>query len=85
MQIQREQVLQVSKSVQLGKNSDNPAFFVDREDGNTSDSADSFCSIFCTNETDNSKFTVKITVGRVNVDFLVDTGSLRTIIAESVF
>lgn len=58
---------------------------MDRGDDNTSDSEDSICSIFCTNETDssNKKFTVKITGGRENVDFLVDTGSVRTIIGES--
>lgn len=59
---------------------------MDRGDGNTSDSEDSICSIFCTNETNSSNkmFSVKITVGRENVDFLVETGSVRTIICESV-
>lgn len=57
---------------------------MDRGNGNISDSEDSISSIFCTNKTDssNKKFTVKITVGRENV--LVDTGSVRTIIGESV-
>lgn len=30
------------------------------------------------------QFTVKITVGRENVDFLVDTGSVRTFIGKSM-
>lgn len=74
------------RSVQLGKKTDKPAYFVNRGDGNTSDSEDSICSILCTNETDSStkKFTVKITVGRENVDFLVDTGSVRTFIGKSM-
>lgn len=56
------------RSVQLEKTPDKPAFFVDRGDGNTSDSEDSISSIFCTNETDssNKKFTVKITKMTVN-------------------
>lgn len=76
----------ISKKCPTRKKPDEPAFFVDREDGNTSDSEDSICSIFCTNETESSnrKFTVKVTVGRENVDFLVDIGSVRTIIGESV-
>lgn len=73
-----------SKKCPPRKKPDKPAFFVDRGNGNTSDSEDSICSIFCTNKTasSNKKFTVKITVGRENV--LVDTGSVRTIIGESV-
>lgn len=76
----------ISKKCPTSKKPDKPAFFVDRGDGNTSDSEDSICSIFCTNETDssNKKFTVKITVGRENVDFLEVTGSVRTIVGESV-
>lgn len=73
-----------SKKCPPRKKPDKPAFFVDRGNGNTSDSEDSICSIFCTHKTDssNKKFTVKITLGRENV--LVDTGSVRTIIGESV-
>lgn len=76
----------ISKKCPIRKKTDKPAYFVNRGDGNTSDSEDSICSILCTNETDSStkKFTVKITVGRENVDFLVDTGSVRTFIGKSM-
>ncbi|XP_062589261.1 uncharacterized protein K02A2.6-like [Saccostrea cucullata] len=58
-----------------------------KEYDETSDSSDSICSIFCTNEKDHSrrKLTVNITVGDEEVEFLIDTGSVRTIVGEAVY
>ncbi|XP_062614634.1 uncharacterized protein K02A2.6-like [Saccostrea cucullata] len=77
----------VAKKCHMKKKSEKSTLFVAKPDDETSDSSDSICSIFCTNEKDHSrrKLTVNITVGDEEVEFLIDTGSVRTIVGEAVY